>query len=840
MVTESGVRWSPGPVGATNLPTLLSSFVNREDDIAGIVGEMARSRRLLTLVGPGGVGKTRLALEVARRSLTEFPGGTWLIDLSAVSSPELVPPAVASVLSLEESSGAEFITAVARRFEGRRTLVLLDNCEHLRSACAQFAMAVLAAAPGLVILATSREALGVPGERAWRVGVFELPRFGEVVDPARVERYSALRLWKERAAEVVPDFAISNENVNCAIETCRRLDGMPLAIELAASRLSSMSGEDILALIDARFPALGKRSSSRVSRQRTLRSLIDWSYELLDQPQRALFRRLGVFAGGWNIDAAIAVCGEPGETGDDLVDCLADLVDKSLVVFEVNEGPGRYRFLNTIWGYAQEKLGESSDAEMIAARHSAWCRALVTEAERNLRGPDQAAWLQRLETEMPNLRAALAYCLENDVAGGLELAGMLVRFWRSHAHLAEGRRWLDQLLAAGARTTPGAQALGSYGAGVLAFDQADYAVALRLFGEATLHFEALNDWAGKGDALTFVANIAWRQGDYARAAELHGQSLAIYRDLGDERRTAAALNNLGLVRVDQVDYAEARSLYEESLRIKRRLGDELGSLSSLHNLGILAQYEGDWERALAIQQAALVTARNLGDRRATAAALLEVGKVSLKLGDAGSAGAAYFEARDLLDELGDPVRAVHCVEGLAMVAAALKEWELAAELFGGASAERYRLGTPIAPPEAALLEPHLAKVRATLGEERFTRASQGGAAAGLDAGQVAQIRHALARSGAKLAARPDDDPLSGLTARESEILGLVAQGLTNQEMAERLVVSVRTVETHLGNIYGKIGARGRAEAVAFAVRRGLGGTASPAIGEGSRPRARQQ
>jgi len=833
-MTKSGQPSSSEPAGEVvtgpnNLPVPLSSFVGREEDLARIAGALQRDQQLLTLVGPGGVGKTRLALELARRSLAGFPGGTWFVDLSAVLSPELVPATVASVLSLEESSGAEFMAAIARRFEGRRTLLLLDNCEHLHDACARFATTALGAVPALVILATSREALGVRREHVSAVEPLQIPGDAETVAPEQLDRYSALRLWHERAAQVAPGFAYTAGNAKWAIEVCRRLDGIPLAIELAASRLSSMTGEDILTRIDARVPALGKRDSVRVPRQQTLRALIDWSYELLDEPQRALFRRLSVFAGGWDLEAAIAVCGESGGSGDDLVDCLVDLVDKSLVVFEAPAGPGRYRFLNTIWGYGREKLGESPEAETMAVRHAAWCQALATEAEENLRGPDQAKWLRRLETEMPNLRAALAFCLETDVTGGLELAGTLARFWRWNAHFAEGRRWLDRLLAAGADAGPQAQALATHGAGMLAFEQADYAVAIRRFDEAARHYEVLNDRAGKGDAVSWLANIAWRQGELARAAELHAQGLAIYRDLGDEHRTAAALNNLGLVRADQGDYAEARSLYEESLRINQRLGDELDSLRALHNLGMLSQYEGDWDRALAVQQDVLATARRLEHRGLAAIALLEVGKASLQLGDAGSAGLAYFEARDLFEEIADPARVLPCLEGLAMVAVELKECELAAELFGITSAGRDRLGTPISLPEAAIMEPYLAKAKAALGEERFTRVGRDASLGGFIDRQVARVREALARSGAKVAVRSDaDDTPSILTTRESEILGLVAQGLTNQEMAERLVVSVRTVETHLGNIYGKIGVRGRSEAVAFAVRRRLGGTASPA------------
>lgn len=805
-----------------NLVAPLTSLVGREDEIARVCAALLGGRRLVTLTGPGGVGKTRIAVEAARRLLDDFGDGVWLIDMAPLTSGEMVPATVASVLRLREALPGDEIGAIGRHMEEKAVLLVLDNCEHVRAACGGFAATLLALAPDLRVLATSREALAVTGEEVQAVAPLGLPPLDEPTSPEALETYPALKLLSERAGLVRTGFAITGANADTVVSICRRLDALPLAIELAASRFSSMTPNEVLARITDRFPALGRSDPSRAHRQETLQALIEWSSQLLDSQQRTLFQRLSVFAGGWDVAAAAAVCGSPGELEGEVADCLSELVEKSLVVFEDNEGVGRYRYLDTIRAYARERLTESGESEEIEQRHREWCLQLATAADANVRGPDQVLWLSRLAIEVPNLRAALASCLQSDVATGLALGGRLFRFWWLHGLLAEGRRWLDEFLRASSAPDE-ARALVLFGAGILAHGQADYPAALRSFTEALGTYQALGNELGEADSLTGLANVAWRQGDPAAAAGLHRQGLAICRAAGDNNRMAASLNNLGLALVDAGDYDSARAAYEESLEIRQRIGDEIGALTALHNLGIVFAHAGEPSRALEIQGAIIETARRLGDKRAVVSALLEVGRLSLDAGSAADAARAYGEALELSEEIDDQVRTIQAVEGLGMVAVDARQWELAGVLTGAAATRRTRLGAPMTPADLDFTGKRMEALRKALGERRMTEAQrQGTGMARLD-GIVGRLLDALeSEAQGKPGARAEPGgQVSGITPREAEILGLVALGLTNQEIAERLVVSVRTVETHLGNVYGKIGVRGRAEAAAFAVRAGL-------------------
>ena len=685
----------------TNLPSPVSSFVGREEEVAA-VSEALQAARLVTLTGPGGVGKTRLAIEAATGSVALFPGGVWFIDLSTLVDPDLLAPSVAAVLGVREIPSEPVVSSIARHVSSAATLLVLDNCEHLRDSAALFVEALLHEAAGLRILATSRKPLGVPGERLLRVAPLSLPPSDSTVPLADMENYAALRLWKERAVAARANFAITGANASRVVEICRRLDGIPLAIELAASRLSSATLEQLLARLSTALPAIASGPSTRPERHRTLEAAVDWSYTSLDPVARLAFRQLAVFAGGWDAEGAVAVV--VAEDGGDTFSTIEQLVDASLVMFEETDGGVRYRLLETLRTYGMEKLRESGELEAISRRHLAWCQSVASEAERNLRGPNQAEWLRRLDAEQSNFRAALGFAAALHPDGGLALASGLVRFWALRGRFGEGRRWLALLLAAGAGSTPERIARSRYGMGILAYAQGDYADAFAHFEAAESTFAEFADEASRADALTYLGNVAWRRADYEEALSRHGQSLDIYRHLGDEQRIAAALNNMGLVFEKRGDFAAARKLYEESLVLKRSLGDELGTVTSLHNLGVIASNVGDVAGARELQRESLEIARRLGAPGPVASVLIELGRIYTRLDDLPAAVGHYLEAVDGLCEMGDRVRLVECGEGLAVVATAAGRWTLASALFDLASTERTALGAPLPPSEAPLIE----------------------------------------------------------------------------------------------------------------------------------------
>jgi predicted ATPase/class 3 adenylate cyclase len=451
-----------------NLPAALSSFIGRERDRAR-VGELLAASRLVTLTGSGGVGKTRLALATAEGLLDAYPDGVWLVELAPLTDSALTPGALAQVLGLLEEAGKSIVETIIGYLNERRLLLMLDNCEHLVEACAALASALLRAVPGLRILATSREALGMAGERTYRVPSLSTPDPKHLPVAELASSYEAVRLFVERAAERRNDFALSEANVGAIAELCARLDGVPLAIELAAARAGSMAVEGIAARLDDRFRLLTSGARDLPSRQRTLRATLDWSWDLLGEEERALLARFAVFAGGWTLEAAEAVCCEEGPATWAVLDGMDALVGKSLVqVDESGEGAGRYRLLETVRQYAAERLSERGEAVLVSDRHLAWCVALAEAAAPLLVGSDQGRWLDRLEAEHDNLRAALGWARQSGAANdGLRLAGALWRFWLVHGHVREGQSWLEAALASREGSAPDVQARALNAAGGL-------------------------------------------------------------------------------------------------------------------------------------------------------------------------------------------------------------------------------------------------------------------------------------------------------------------------------------------------------------------------------------
>lgn len=744
-----------------NLPRQLTSFIGREREMAE-VKQLLHTTSLLTLTGAGGCGKTRLALQVAADLLEEYPDGVWLVELATLADPTLVPQTVASALGVREEPGRPLFATLSDYLSPKHLLLVLDNCEHLVEACATLANSLLRGCPKLRILATGREALGIAGEVAWRVPSLSLPFLHPLPPIESLTQYEAVRLFIERATAALPAFTVTNPNAPAVAQICHRLDGIPLAIELAAARVKVLSVEQMLARLEDRFRLLTGGSRAALPRHQTLRAAVDWSYALLSEPERTLFNQLSVFAGGWTLEAAEAICAGEGIEEYEVLDLLSRLVDKSLVVAEEGaDGEVRYRLLETLRQYGHERLLASGEASGTPQKHAAFCLALVEKADSELQGPQQASWLDRLSTEHDNLRAALRWSVESGEAdAGLRLGGALWRFWEIRGYLSEGRQWLMELLALSgdaARTAARAKAL--HGAGVLAHDQGDYQKARVLYEESlairrtlmdkrgiagllnslgilargqgnypqarTLYeeslslFRELEDKRGIAQVLNNLGNVAHLQGDYALARALVSENLAIQRELGNKRRIAYSLNNLGEMAYHQGDHAGARALFEEGLALFRELGDKQNIATILNNLGGFQIDQGDYAAAHALYEESLAMRRELGDKQGIASSLYNLGTVSGYRSDSAAACALWQESLAIYRELGNQQGIAGCLKELAGVAGAQGLPERSARLFGAAEALRQAIGASLTPRERADYERNVAAVRATLSEDTF-------------------------------------------------------------------------------------------------------------------------
>jgi predicted ATPase len=603
----------------------LASFVGREREISELESLLAGGTRLLTLTGPGGSGKTRLASAVAFEVAENFEDGVWWVELAPAADPGLVPQAVAQVLNVPESPGDSLTDAIADDLRELEILLVLDNCEHLVEACALFADALLRVCPGLAILATSREVLGVAGERNFPVPPLSLPVSGHIGSVEGLMDYEAVRLFVDRARAVAPDFELAGANALDVARLCRRLDGMPLAIELAAARARVLSVEQISTRLDESFDLLMGNPRTTMARQRTLRAAMDWSHDLLSEEEKILFRWLAVFAGGFTLDAAERVCAGEGIEYGEALELLSNLVDKSLVMVVERDGAARYRLLETIKRYATEKLEESGEAGGVKRRHAEYYLALAEEAGREPR--EQDSWLKRLEAEQANFGAALTWALGAEDAldpegeraeVGLRLAAALaqVRFWSAYSP-SEGLGWLGRgLSATEASGSPvRGEALGH--AGFLALWRGEYPRAAAMFGEAmTLHKE-LVDEAGVAASIFHLGNLALHGLDLEQAEALRLEAEALLPELSDPQAAALLLYFLGTAALAEGDRDRADTLVEEGLKVNRQIGDLRGMAMCLTNLGISALERGDPERAATLYEEDLLGLRRLRDKMGT-------------------------------------------------------------------------------------------------------------------------------------------------------------------------------------------------------------------------------
>lgn len=760
-----------------NLPVPLTSFIGREQAISGVARVLAGTR-LLTLTGSGGSGKSRLALEVARRVLEEFRDGAWLVELASLTDARLVPAAVAGVLGVPERPGRGLIETLSGALREKSLLIILDNCEHLLLACASLCGILLRACPDLRILATSREPLGVPGETVWRVSPLSLPDRADLPSHDRIARFEAVRLFIERAAAVRAGFQITADNARAIALICRRLDGIPLAIELAAARMRAASPAQIAARLDDRFRLLTGRGPTTLPRQRTLRAAMDWSHDLLTDREQLLFARLSVFAGGWMLDAAEAVCGTDGIEAPEMLDLLTSLVDKSLVQMELEGREARYGLLETVREYGRERLHDLGAEEGIRQRHRDWYLALAEHARARLDGPEQKTWLDRLEREHDNLRAALEWSRSGSdrLDGGLRLTVALRRFWENRGYYTEGRAWLESMLegAGPVRSVLRARALTS--AGILAYRQGDYERTDALCTEASRIAEEHSDAAVGGEALHFLAHVMEARGDAARAIDMMQRSVALHE----------------------------------------KAGHRVGAANALDCLGVLVRGNGEYERAATMAQTAMTVYREIGDGRAASHNLHNLAYVRLYQGRPAEARDLLRQSLTLARDLKYPREAIFALAGLAAAAGEETPPEQVAQLLGAVQGLLGAVGVRLEPPEQKEFDRTSASVRAHLGEGKF--------AAAYDRGRRLTLEDIVAD-----ALEPERDPVrpvpagdtAVLTAREREVAGLVAKGLTSREIAGHLVVSQRTVEGHVQAILNKLGFDSRTQIAVWAVEHGL-------------------
>jgi predicted ATPase/DNA-binding CsgD family transcriptional regulator len=794
--------------------------------------------RLLTLTGAGGSGKSRLALEAARDLIETYADGVWLIELAPLSDEELVPKAVAEDLEVPEratQSLAETLAEVLRRSE---LLLILDNCEHLLEATARLVDKLLDSCPHLRIMATSREALRLEGEVRWPVAPLSVPEQKRASSSEELEGYEATRLFVQRAKGRDPSFSLSPQSALAVAEICRKLGGIPLAIELAAATVGTLSLEDISERLEGSLDLLSGGARTAVSRHRTLRGTLDWSHELLSEPERKVFRRLSVFAGGWTLEAAEAVTSgedieiEGRDSNPPVLALLSGLVEKSLVVAEPTEQGGvRYGLLEPVRQYTLEKLEQSGEAEDIKRSHAGYFLALAEEAEPWLSGSRRAEWFERLEEELDNIRVALSWARARGEAQlSLRLAGALGGFWFWGGHYGEARGWLEEALAQEGRTSAPVRAKALAAVSSTAWAQTDLD---RAKGAAEEGLRLSKEAGIEGDRTTFIRGGTYRAvflnllaesyaeaRDHERTAKLGQESLMLNRQAGDAQGIAWSLLKLGEASADSGDFERAEKFFAEGLSLARESDSAYECFHIFLSWGATSVVQGDLQQATRLTEEALELARERGRgfEGMLPRALDNSAWATLVGGEPQRAKAQFEENLTLSKELGDRATIVTSLEGLACVAGANGEALRAARLFGAAEALMEATGYGRAPQESAMVEPYRARARSRLGKAGWDEALAEGRMMSMEAA----IDYVLSDEEPVIATRPSTpEHLAVLTPREMEVLGLVASGITNAQIAEELFISLRTVETHLRSVYHKLGVTSRSAATRFALEHGL-------------------
>jgi len=704
---------------STSLPVQRTGFVGREKEMAAARELLLRQDvRLVTVTGPGGIGKTRLAVQVASGLVDHFLGGTHFVSLSSLSDPGLIASVIVQSLGIREAGGQSPLEILKENLQGSLRapmLLLLDNFEHLVQAVPTVAE-LLAVGPNLKILVTSRAALHVYGEYEFPVPPLALPDSRSM--PLEVlSRCPAVALFVQRAVAAKPDFELNRENAPAVTEICARLDGLPLAIELAAARIKVLSPFSMRTRLTSRLQLLTGGARDMPQRHQTLRAAMDWSYDLLSAPEQKLFRRLSVFVGGCTLEGAEAVCDTNGDLDLDLLDGMASMVDKSLAQqVEPSTDESRFVMLETIREYALEKLEASGERALTQRAHAAYCLVLAEEDATEQSGAEGAEWLARLAVEHDNFRAALEWLTETgDAAWGLRLGAALFRFWETREYLAEGRARLGKLLKiAGAAAPTKARTRALFAAGVLAVEQGDYASADALIRESLDIARQLGDKQCTAVSLNALAVNARGRGDVLVARSLFEESLVLWRELGDQKAVARSLSNLANIVKLQGDNARARSLYAECLAIFRGLGDRTGVAWSMNYQGDVARDQGDSAAARTLYEQGLAIFRELDDRWGVAGTLADLGSLAREQGNYSTAHSMYRESIRLFQELDHKRGIARLLEYFACAAADQLAAERSLRLAGAAAALRQNIGAPLTPAEQAKLEASLHQARQAL------------------------------------------------------------------------------------------------------------------------------
>ena len=862
-----------------NLPVQLTPFIGREQELTAVCDLLRREEvQLLTLTGPGGTGKTRLGLQVAAELSDFFDDGVFFVNLAPINDPELVVPTIAETLGIREGAGQSLFERLKEDLRHKQMLLLLDNFEQVVSAAVQV-VDLLVACPRLKIIVTSREVLHVRVEHEFAVPPLPLPDLKHLPNLAALSHYAAVALFISRAQAVKPDFQMTNANARAIAEICARLDGLPLAIELAAARIKLLPPQALLARLGQRLVVLTSGTRDVPERQQTLRNTIAWSYNQLGAAEQRLFRRLSVFAGGCTLEAIESVCAalNDGDEAGQVVDRIASLIDKSLLQQTEPEGDEpRLVMLETIREYGLERLTVNAEMEATQQAHAVYYLALAEEAEPHLKGAEQGRWFARLEQERDNLRSALTWLLEAATRGrgeekgkqqaerALRLGVALYYFWDSTGRWREGRTFLEQGLTVGEGVAAPVRAWALCAAAILISDPGDPDRAQALIEEGLALFRELGDTAGMAHALEALAFVPWARSQYAVARSYLEEAKALFQEVGDAWNRGLCLTQLARVAITQGEYDRARALLEEgrqlysalgdqyrvgwvlyllarvlflsgsdltevqalaeqSLALLRTAGDESFAPYVLNLLGQMRLQQGERVLARELFEASVATVKETSrDPLVTAEALIGLAHVAALQGEVAAARALYQESLVHLHEVDNKEFIPACLEGLADMVAAQGEPAWAARLWGAAESLREAIGTPLPPVYGADYEHSVAATRTPLGERVFAAAWAEGRSMtpvqALDAKGPVTIPQPLSTVSSPAApVKPAVAYPDGLTAREVDVLRLLAQGLTDAQIAEQLVISPRTVNNHLTSIYSKIQVSSRSAATRYAM-----------------------